>query len=137
MSTDEGLELNRGVCARFLGWRWGTNRKGYQGWMCHGFGEPFVKPGEHWNGEWVNPWTPDYFGSMELAADLVSLMQAQGSSFTLNWGEDNDQWECSWITSGTRYTAFGGTMQAAISRVALKAGKHSDPWIDAQGQETR
>jgi hypothetical protein len=50
---------------------------------------------------------------MELER-LMAFMQRHGSSVLLNWGEDTGQWECSWITSGTRYTGLaGGALEAA------------------------
>ncbi|HYF40716.1 MAG TPA: hypothetical protein VD930_13560 [Gemmatimonadales bacterium] len=39
-------------------------------------------------------------------ASILDYMKQHGSSVTLNWGEDNNLWECSWITGGKRYTGF-------------------------------
>lgn len=40
---------------------------------------------------------------------ILTHMQRNGSSVVLNWGEDTEQWECSWITGGERYTTFSGS----------------------------
>ena len=45
---------------------------------------------------------------------LLRDMQAHGQSIVLNWGEDDNQWECSWITGGERYTAFGENEGVAV-----------------------
>lgn len=42
--------------------------------------------------------------------DMLLDMQIHGQSVTLNWGEDNNLWECSWITSGRRYSGFHENM---------------------------
>src|SRR5687767_125704 len=52
--------------------------------------------------------------------DGVRLMQEHGQSFTLNWGEDNALWECSWI-SGKRYTGFSRTWVGALKDCAKHA----------------
>jgi hypothetical protein len=41
-------------------------------------------------------------------------MKEQGSSVLLNWGEDDNCWECSWITSGERMTGVDKNMTSAI-----------------------
>jgi len=53
----------------------------------------------------------------------LTWMQDKGSSVLLNWGEDDNQWECSWITGGERYTGFSENMTAAIVACLLKV-KH-------------
>lgn len=61
---------------------------------------------------------------LELAAgdlsSILSLMKTYGSSVILNWGEDNDAWECSWITDGKRYTDFSRNAEMAARRVLMK-----------------
>lgn len=37
----------------------------------------------------------------------LEWMTQNGQSLVLNWGEDNNLWECCWIgANGKRYTAF-------------------------------
>lgn len=40
---------------------------------------------------------------------IMTYMQRRGSSVVLNFGEDTEQWECSWITDGKRHIAFSGS----------------------------
>lgn len=42
---------------------------------------------------------------LDLSAAL-ECMRAHGQSVLLNWGEDDNLWECSWITGGDRHTGF-------------------------------
>ena len=49
--------------------------------------------------------------------DLLGWMAAHGSSVILNWGEDNNQWECSWITGGNRFTAVRARIVDSIKDV--------------------
>ncbi len=53
----------------------------------------------------------------------LTWMKDKGSSVSLNWGEDDNQWECSWITGGKRYTDCSENMTSAIVGSLLKA-KH-------------
>jgi hypothetical protein len=53
-------------------------------------------------------------------AIIVAFMQAHGSSVILNWGEDNELWECSWITDGVRYTGFSNQDALSAARDCLK-----------------
>ena len=46
---------------------------------------------------------------------VLTWMQAHGSSLILNYGEDTEHWECSWITSGTRYLGVRRTLPDAIT----------------------
>lgn len=46
--------------------------------------------------------------------DMLGWMTTRGSSVTLDWGEDNNQWECSWITGGNRFTGIRGDIANAI-----------------------
>jgi hypothetical protein len=52
--------------------------------------------------------------SITQAADVLAFMRHNGSSLTLNWGEDTDQWECSWITGGDRFTGVGRSVLSAV-----------------------
>jgi hypothetical protein len=52
----------------------------------------------------------------------LELMRRNGSSVTLNWGEDTGQWECSWITGGKRFTytsdtASGNAILGVVTQV--------------------
>ena len=51
---------------------------------------------------------------------LLLGMQAMGSSVDLNWDEDTDLWECSWITSGERFTGFSKNPNTAARQAVLK-----------------
>lgn len=62
-------------------------------------------------------------GSVEMR---LEFMRRSGSSVLLNWGEDNDAWECSWISDGIRYSGFSATMGDAVHQ-ALRAGIESRP----------
>jgi len=48
---------------------------------------------------------------------MLEWMAIHGSSVLLNWGEDDNQWECSWITSGTRFTAIRSEIPGAVKDV--------------------
>ncbi len=58
-----------------------------------------------------------YGGDLQI---ILSYMQRRGSSVILNWGEDDEQWECSWITDGKRYTAFSGSPTQAARDCLVK-----------------
>ncbi len=53
----------------------------------------------------------------------LTWMKDKGSSVLLNWGEDGNLWECSWITGGKRYTGHSTNLTAAIVGSLLKV-KH-------------
>lgn len=44
------------------------------------------------------------------------FMQQHGQSVLLNWGEDDNLWECSWITGGERYSGYSRFMDTAINQ---------------------
>ena len=50
----------------------------------------------------------------------LTWMKDNGSSILLNWGEDDNLWECSWITGGKRYTCSTENMTTAIVGALLK-----------------
>jgi hypothetical protein len=62
---------------------------------------------------------------------LLAEMAERGSSVTLNWGEDNGMWECSFITGGERYTTFSrhpfhaavGAQELAIRAAQAATGR--------------
>lgn len=62
--------------------------------------------------------------------DMLLDMQAHGQSVTLNWGEDNELWECSWIASGERYSGFDRNIFMATLTAYTKA-------MNSAGQEVR
>lgn len=83
-------------------------------------------------GEVTPLWECDQFRRLREASRLLDLpspipqehvygalwlLQELGSSVTLNWGEDNGLWECSWITSGKRWTSCARRMEGAIRGV--------------------
>lgn len=55
-------------------------------------------------------------------AERLVWMSEYGSSIDLNYGEDNNLWECSWITSGKRYTAFSKWPATAVAEALRRAG---------------
>src|SRR5262249_938850 len=50
----------------------------------------------------------------------LEWMKETGSSALLNWGEDDNTWECSWVTGGKRYTDHSANMTSAIIGSLLK-----------------
>jgi hypothetical protein len=52
----------------------------------------------------------------EVIAARLEEMKAKGSSIVLNWAEDDNLWECSWISSGKRYTGFHQDLRMAIDQ---------------------
>lgn len=60
------------------------------------------------------------FVAHQLHAEVTTVeqtlewMKAHGQSVMLTWGEDNNCWECSWITSGARYTGVQQDMRKSI-----------------------
>ena len=63
----------------------------------------------------------DLIGSQGVAiGHILSEMAKGGSSVLLNWGEDDNLWECSWITSGVRFTAFEADAETAVRVCAKK-----------------
>ena len=59
--------------------------------------------------------------------DVLFEMSRQGSSVLLNWGEDNNLWECSWITGGKRYTGFSQFPDLAVLDCINCWNKQVDP----------
>ena len=47
----------------------------------------------------------------------LDWMAAHGQSIILNYGEDNRQWEVSWITGDNRFTAVRGDVREAVKDV--------------------
>lgn len=55
--------------------------------------------------------------------EILVDMEEHSQSVTLNWGEDNNLWECSWITGGVRYTSFSRNPRTAAQEAWTKAFK--------------
>lgn len=53
--------------------------------------------------------------------DMLGWMAAHGQSVDLNYGEDNQMWELSWISGGKRFTAVRKEIVDAIRDVIGKA----------------
>ena len=51
----------------------------------------------------------------------IAAMQFNGSSIVLNWGDDNNLWEVSWITGGERFCGFSTDLLTAIKEAVSKA----------------
>ena len=49
--------------------------------------------------------------------DSIVFLKNHSCSFMLNWGEDNDVWECSVISSGERLSAFNHSMFEAVTEL--------------------
>jgi predicted Zn-dependent protease len=52
---------------------------------------------------------------------ILVQMTEYSSSVDLNWGEDTEQWEASWVVGGQRYTAFSDEPETAIRQCVRKA----------------
>jgi hypothetical protein len=51
------------------------------------------------------------------AEEKLEFMREHGTSVLLNWGEDDNLWEASWITDGERHTAFSSHLVLAVHQV--------------------
>lgn len=69
----------------------------------------------------INLYEPVWTIKRDTLGDTLTMMAKHGQSVLLNWGEDNNLWECSWITSGIRLTGFGLTPEVALSECIAKA----------------
>lgn len=47
--------------------------------------------------------------------NFLEQMQRLGSSIMLSWAEDDNLWECSWITGGKRFTEHSTNPSQAVS----------------------
>lgn len=53
--------------------------------------------------------------------DALREMKEGSCSVTLSWSEDDrDQWECSWIVGGVRYTAYHFQPRSAVLSAIVK-----------------
>jgi hypothetical protein len=56
-----------------------------------------------------------------MLQDQLEWMKQRGSSVSLNWGEDNNLWEASWITGGERFTGESTDPLNALAGAVKKA----------------
>ena len=54
----------------------------------------------------------------ERLCHLLTFMQMHGQSVLLGWGEDDNGWECSWITGGIRFASWAKGPADAVAMVA-------------------
>jgi hypothetical protein len=59
---------------------------------------------------------------MVLVTDCLVKMATRGQSISLHYGEDTGLWECSWVTSGKRYTGVSRDIPKAVIECMEKAG---------------
>ncbi len=55
--------------------------------------------------------------------DALREMKEGSSSVLLNWGEEDELWECSWIVGGVRYTAHHPQPRTAILGAIVECTK--------------
>ena len=65
---------------------------------------------------------PNYipYYSTEIAAAWEVVEKLKGQSVDLNFGEDNNRWECSFIIGGERYSGYSTSAPHCICLAALK-----------------
>jgi hypothetical protein len=49
--------------------------------------------------------------------ERIDYLRGRANSLILNWGEDTNTWEVSWITSGKRYTWTSTELGRAVYEV--------------------
>lgn len=76
------------------------------------------------------PGTKPYTTEMAAAGDVLLFMAHKGSSVELNWGEDTDAWECSWITGGTRFVGAANIAPLAICCAFLQGTAPRDVSVE-------
>lgn len=64
-----------------------------------------------------------YSSDPGAAIEIAAWMRENGSSVVINWGEDDDAWEVSWITGGKRYSAFHSKLEVALCSCLVGADK--------------
>ncbi len=78
---------------------------------------------------------PDEYGYPHATAfgfeSLLAYMTKHGSSVVLNWGEDTEVWECSWITDGRRYSGFRKEAHDAAREAYYNARAANEAMADA------
>lgn len=68
-----------------------------------------------------------YGGNLDV---IIGFLQRHGSSVLLNWGEDDNLWECSVISSGDRYSGFSNRDALTAARDCLKKLTDQAPSYD-------
>ena len=58
---------------------------------------------------------------LKALTDILMELKAKGSSLILNWGEETDCWEVSFITREERYYAVNTHLLFALQEVQRKA----------------
>lgn len=71
---------------------------------------------------YVNHVIPHYSTDIVAAWEVVEKLKSQ--SVVLNYGEDTQGWECSFIVGGKRYTSVRSIITHAICLAALSAVGH-------------
>lgn len=56
---------------------------------------------------------PPYSATLETK---LGFMKDHGQSVLLNWAEDDNLWECSWITGGDRYSGYSLSIAEAVAQ---------------------
>lgn len=59
--------------------------------------------------------------AVRLVVDLIDGLQENGSSLTMNYGEDTDCWEVSFIAEGERFNSSRSSLSAALLHVKKEA----------------
>ncbi|MGA9772337.1 MAG: hypothetical protein WBV94_25110 [Blastocatellia bacterium] len=122
LSLDRGIATYRPVTVARVGWfyrdlkNWGFKRR---------------EPAPDSNSNLLND--SQLIASMILGLDCpplvaflefsnaLNFMRETGSSVQLNWGEDNNLWELSWITGGKRITALSKDKVLAVKYALVDA----------------
>jgi hypothetical protein len=126
---EAGRDLDGFIAEHLRGYRVETVGKDAHG--EHGGTEILVPPtlGSDWYRHLPNLgpvhrafWAPEWSTQWRPFPDLLAWMAEHGSCLSLTIDEESRQWECSWITGGTRYTGFAQDLRLAVCRALAKAG---------------
>lgn len=119
--------LDREVAEKVMGWKLkrflAKNNTGRWYWkhLC-GDGNEHIVVEDYPHGTWQDALgVPHYSSDLAAAFHVVERMREIASSVLLNWAEDNNLWEVSWITGGKRYSSWDKSLFRAICRAALAA----------------
>jgi hypothetical protein len=128
-TTEECRDIECTIAEKLLGYRRVSVGKDYEG---KNEGEVLVPPTWGKGGGYTYPprgpialWhhVPRWASDEQANWRLIEWMKARGSSLTLNWGEDNNLWEVSWISSGNRLCGFHTDLKLAVCICALAAAE--------------
>jgi hypothetical protein len=88
-------------------------------------GLPYFSSSEQaFGGRWQrHTLVPSYLREPAATLVLIARAQARGSSLIMNYGEDTDTWEVSWITGGRRYVGVHRRLEHALCLAVAKAGQ--------------